>query len=135
MKSKSKTAKIRALLRQGVKPVDIVKQANCHISTVYWVRHMDKAQELPLDHPIFEKAPAVTKVKKAKQAANAVQVGGSHYKDKDIQPWDVINAWGMGFFDGNALKYLARFRNKGGVEDLRKARHYIDKLIEVMVTA
>jgi hypothetical protein len=37
----------------------------------------------------------------------------------------------MGFFDGNALKYLARWREKGGIDDLRKARHYIDKLIEM----
>ncbi|CAB4146400.1 SaV-like [uncultured Caudovirales phage] len=63
--------------------------------------------------------------------ANAVQVGGTHYKDKTLQPWDAIIAWDMGFLDGNALKYLVRFRDKGGVEDLKKARHYIDKLIEV----
>ena len=63
--------------------------------------------------------------------ANAVQVGGAHYKDKTLQPWDAIIAWDMGFLDGNALKYLVRFRDKGGVEDLKKARHYIDKLIEV----
>lgn len=63
--------------------------------------------------------------------ANAVQVGGTHYKDKTLQPWDAIIAWGMGFLDGNAMKYLVRFRDKGGVEDLKKARHYIDKLIEV----
>jgi len=67
----------------------------------------------------------------ATSSANAVQVGGTHYKDKGLQPWDAIVMWGMGFLDGNALKYLVRFRNKGGVEDLRKARHYIDKLIEV----
>jgi len=63
--------------------------------------------------------------------ANAVQVGGVHYKTKTLQPWDAIIAWDMGFLDGNALKYLVRFRDKGGVEDLKKARHYIDKLIEV----
>lgn len=65
------------------------------------------------------------------KTANSVQVGGDHYKTKGLQPWDAIIEWKMGFLDGNALKYLVRFRDKGGVEDLMKARHYIDKLIEV----
>ena len=63
--------------------------------------------------------------------ANAVQHGGTHYKIKAIQPWDYIEANGIGFIDGNAVKYLTRWRDKGGFEDLKKARHYIDKLIEV----
>jgi hypothetical protein len=63
--------------------------------------------------------------------ANGVQVGGNHYKLKKIEPWDYIVANGIGFLDGNAIKYLTRWRNKGGVEDLKKAIHYIEKLIEV----
>lgn len=63
--------------------------------------------------------------------ADHKQVGGSHYKDKAVQPWEVIERNRMGFFDGNALKYLMRYRDKGGVEDLRKAVHYIEKLIEM----
>ena len=63
--------------------------------------------------------------------ANKRQVGGSHYKRLVYEPWDVIASWGLGFFDGNAVKYLARWKVKGGVEDLKKARHYIDKLIEM----
>lgn len=66
------------------------------------------------------------------QHANKVQVGGTHYKFKDIQPWDAIHAWGLGFFSGNVVKYVARHREKNGVEDLKKARHYLDKLIEIM---
>lgn len=62
------------------------------------------------------------------------QVGGAHYQ-KDIQPWDAMQAWMskeafQGFLQGNAIKYLARWKDKGGVEDLRKAQHYIQKLIE-----
>jgi hypothetical protein len=66
-------------------------------------------------------------------SANTQQVGGDHYKKKRIQPWDFIgaNRDTIGFFEGNAIKYLARWREKGGIEDLRKARHYIDKLIEL----
>lgn len=60
------------------------------------------------------------------------QVGGSHYRDMPIQPWDIIDAFGLGFYDGNALKYLLRAGRKGSrLEDLRKCRHYLDKLIEL----
>ena len=58
------------------------------------------------------------------------QVGGTHYATP-IQPWDYIIANGMGFLDGNVVKYVTRFRAKDGVQDLEKARHYLDKLIEV----
>ena len=48
-----------------------------------------------------------------------------------FQPWDVINHFKLTYFDGNAVKYLLRWRDKGGVEDLEKARHYIEKLLEI----
>jgi hypothetical protein len=63
--------------------------------------------------------------------ANNKQVSGTHYKDKDIQPWDYIAANKLGYFEGNVVKYISRWTNKGGVEDLKKARHYLDKLIEL----
>lgn len=63
--------------------------------------------------------------------ANARQEGGSHYKQFRHEAWDVILDWGLGYLDGNAVKYLSRWRHKNGIEDLKKARHYIDKLIEV----
>jgi hypothetical protein len=63
-------------------------------------------------------------------SANDMQVGGVHYKQFEYETWDVIRDWGLGYFDGNAVKYLSRWRHKGGVDDLRKAKHYIEKLIE-----
>lgn len=60
-----------------------------------------------------------------------VQVGGSHYKDMKIQPVEYIHANGMGFLAGNIVKYVTRYQQKNGVEDLKKARHYIDLLIEL----
>lgn len=65
-----------------------------------------------------------------------IQIGGDHYRSKTIQPWDVMEDWMSqeafaGFLQGNVIKYLCRYRDKNGVEDLRKARHYLDKLIEV----
>lgn len=60
-----------------------------------------------------------------------VQEGGSHYKDLKIQPIEYIHANGIPFAEGCAIKYLTRWRTKGGVEDLKKARHFIDLLIEL----
>lgn len=64
------------------------------------------------------------------QDANAVQVGGEHYKDKHIQPWDYIIANNLGYLEGNIIKYVSRWKDKNGVQDLRKAQHYLQKLIE-----
>ena len=65
------------------------------------------------------------------QKANDVQVGGDHYKKKTIEPWDYIIANNLGFLEGNAIKYITRHKSKNGIEDLKKAIHYIEKLIEV----
>jgi len=62
---------------------------------------------------------------------NTQQVAGVHYKDKVIQPWDYIAANALGYFEGNVIKYVSRWRHKGGVADLRKAQPYLDKLIEL----
>ena len=62
--------------------------------------------------------------------ARASQVGGHHYKDKAMQPWDIIDAWELNFYAGNVIKYILRYKHKDGLQDLQKARHYIDKLIE-----
>lgn len=62
--------------------------------------------------------------------ANDKQVAGEHYQG-DIQPWDAIIAWELGFLDGCAVKYLARWRKKGGVQDIMKAIHFLEKLVEV----
>jgi len=63
--------------------------------------------------------------------ANDVQIAGTHYKDKSIQPWDYIVSNKLGYLEGNIVKYVSRWKDKGGIDDLRKARHYLDKLIEV----
>ena len=59
------------------------------------------------------------------------QVGGTHYKDYKIQPLEFIHANNIPFCEANAIKYLCRWRNKNGKQDLLKARHYIDLLIEL----
>lgn len=64
-------------------------------------------------------------------SALEVQVAGSHYKDKVIQPVEYIHANRIGFFEGNVIKYVTRWRSKGGIADLNKAKHYIELLIEL----
>jgi hypothetical protein len=58
------------------------------------------------------------------------QVGGSHYQDMAIQPIEFIQANRLFFCEGNVVKYVVRWRTKNGLEDLKKARHYLDLLIE-----
>ena len=63
--------------------------------------------------------------------ASCMQIGGNHYRDLAIQPVEFIYANRLDFLQGNAIKYIVRFRHKNGKEDLLKARHYIDLLIEL----
>lgn len=74
-----------------------------------------------------------------KDAANARQVGETqHYRQGKIQPWDAMQDWMSeegfrAFLLGNALKYLARAGKKGPYkEDIQKAHHYLEKLLEVI---
>lgn len=67
---------------------------------------------------------------------DAYQVGGNHYTDKSVQPWQAMESWMTeeqfkGFMLGNVIKYIARFQDKGGRNDLEKAKHYLDKCLEL----
>jgi hypothetical protein len=59
------------------------------------------------------------------------QVGGSHYKNMAIQPIEFIVKNKIPFLEGNVIKYVVRWSIKNGLEDLKKARHYLDLLIEM----
>lgn len=59
------------------------------------------------------------------------QVGGSHYKNFKIQPVEFIHANNIPFLEGNVIKYVMRHKEKNGKQDLLKAKHYIDLLIEM----
>jgi hypothetical protein len=58
------------------------------------------------------------------------QVGGTHYNSHSMQPFDIIDEYDLNFYEGNALKYLLRWKDKNGVIDLEKAKHYIEILIQ-----
>jgi hypothetical protein len=59
------------------------------------------------------------------------QVGGSHYKDMAIQPVEYIHKNGLGFCEGNVVKYITRWKTKNGIEDLKKVIHYAELLIQM----
>ena len=63
--------------------------------------------------------------------ATDVQVGGGHYKHFEIQPIEFTVKNKLGFCEGNIIKYVCRHKFKNGLEDLKKAKHYIDLLIEM----
>jgi len=58
------------------------------------------------------------------------QIGGSHYKDMAIQPADFINKNKLLFAEGNANKYICRHQSKGKLQDIKKAMHYLEMIIE-----
>lgn len=62
--------------------------------------------------------------------ASEVQISGDHYRSFAIQPSEFIHKNGIGFLEGNVIKYVCRHAKKNGKDDLLKARHYIDLLIE-----
>ena len=59
-----------------------------------------------------------------------IQIGGDHYQKMKIQPIDYILGNGLPFIEGAVVKYISRWRDKNGLEDLRKAKHLIEMLIE-----
>lgn len=66
------------------------------------------------------------------QGANSRQVGGDHYsKYGGLQHWDIVNLFKLDYFQGQITKYVFRFRDKNGVQDLQKAKHFLEKLIEI----
>jgi hypothetical protein len=66
--------------------------------------------------------------------ANEVQVGGEHYRtfNADYQHWDLVADTGMGYFEGQITKYVARWSRKSGRQDLEKAMHYAHKMNELV---
>ena len=67
---------------------------------------------------------------KSGMSASDTQVGGSHYRDFDIQPREFIHRNRLGFLEGNVVKYVCRHKAKHGKQDIEKAIHYLQLLIE-----
>ena len=69
--------------------------------------------------------------KEYNMSALELQVGGSHYKDRGIQPVQYCFANDLSFFEGNIVKYITRWKTKGGTQDLDKVIHYAQLLKEL----
>jgi hypothetical protein len=132
-KKTSKASKVRAYLtaNPNAVPKDVGAKFKCAMPMVYAIRKEVNGQITDA----VTQVPPPYKPKPVKES-NLIQVGGDHYKNMGVQPWVAMEAWMTpeqfnGFLRGNAIKYLARCDVKGGVEDIKKARHYINKLVEV----
>lgn len=69
-------------------------------------------------------------------SANDKQVGGTHYStDGGLQHWDIVNVFKLDYFQGQITKYVMRWNKKNGVEDLKKAAHFLEKYIELQSTS
>lgn len=72
--------------------------------------------------------------------SKSYQVGGDHYLNMKVQPWDIIDGWdieeSVGFYRGNILKYIMRMHDKDDpITNVKKAMQYCSKLIEVLENA
>jgi len=66
-------------------------------------------------------------------SADSKQEGGRHYKNcpPEFQHWNLVVVHNWSYFQAQAIKYIMRYKDKNGVEDLKKAQHFIEKMIEV----
>lgn len=124
----SKSARIRAYkaTNPSASVQEIAKAVRVPSNYVYNVLWVDARK----GHTAAPKATSKDTPKATQQSANDTQVGGAHYKSKAIQPWDYIVSNRLGYLEGNIVKYVSRWQDKNGVQDLEKARHYLDKLVE-----
>lgn len=131
---KSKSAKVRQYFIKNplATPKEVGAKFKCAMPIVYKIRK----EVMPVVQEENAKVIIHTKPFVPSSKADDLQVGGDHYKNMGVQPWSAMESWMTpeqfaGFLRGNAIKYLARCDAKGGIDDIKKAKHYIDKLIEV----
>ena len=140
---KSKSQKVREYFRKHplATPKEVGAKFKVAMPIVYKIRKEEHADFIERSNAEIE-APITSEVTGSSpirfvpsKRADDLQVGGDHYKNMGVQPWKAMESWMTpeqfaGFLRGNAIKYLARCDAKGGIDDVKKARHYIDKLIE-----
>ena len=139
----SRTGQLRAIIRQNPEltntEIALLTDEPANLVSVARVSMRAKKKNKPVN-VVYQKktTPPIDAVSGPEEEeafkqleANSLQVGGSHYRDKAIQPWDYIASNNIGYLEGNIVKYVSRWQAKGGLEDLKKAQHYLTKLIEV----
>ena len=135
---KSKSARVAEyfLKHPNAIPKDVGAKFTVHMPQVYSIRKRVLSGSMLGEVVNPQITDAVTQFVPSDKV-DALQIGGDHYKNMGVQPWKAMESWMTpeqfaGFLRGNAIKYLARCDVKGGIDDIKKARHYIDKLVEVM---
>lgn len=136
MKKQSKGRMILAMLNKGMTTAQIVEKLKVKPAYIYTVKSLNKNKKNAVKANRKQDIPTplqdfAMRVDDKSSSPDETQVGGDHYKDNTIQVWDAIHDWGLGYFSGNVVKYVARHQKKNGIEDLKKARHYLDKLISI----
>lgn len=76
----------------------------------------------------FDKAMQMN-IKTLGDYVKSKMIGGTHYKGANIEPWDVFLDWGLDPWACNVIKYVQRHRKKAGIQDLEKAKHYLEFMI------
>jgi predicted nucleotidyltransferase len=120
---------------------DIANKVNATYGYVWRIKK--RYEEAKAEAEVEAPAPKLSEAIAAVAAMDPVmekQVGGSHYKGLGVEPWDAMQAWltreeFIGFLKGNVLKYMARANFKNHEEDIKKAAHYLEKLLSVLKTS
>lgn len=133
---KSKSQKVREYFQKHplATPKEVGAKFKVVMPIVYKIRKEEQANfiersnaEIPVERTEF----------KPSQRANDHQVGGDHYKNMGVEPWDVVDTWPrdqrIGYYRGGALKYIMRMGAKDeSPTEVAKGKHYMEKLLEVL---
>jgi hypothetical protein len=106
------------------------------LPAVYTLRKQALAQFIERQNADIPEVVAAPVIVETPQASTR-QVGGDHYVEMGVQPWDVVDTWPrdqrIGYYRGGALKYLMRMGSKDESPiEVAKGQHYIQKLLEVL---
>ena len=113
-------------------PLGLVTEADSQMEAGTTFVYNGKVWHLePYEYKVMENpTEQIDILKPVKQDALAVQIGGGHYKGCKIQPIEYIFANNLGYAEGNVVKYITRWKDKNGIEDLKKIIHYVELLIQ-----
>ena len=100
-------------------PSDLIRCSQCSSTGVE-----------PIRKPLNPLESYVARIQEDPKGALSRQIGGGHYKDMPMQPIEYILANELGFCEGNIVKYITRYKAKGGAEDVKKVIHYAQILLE-----
>jgi hypothetical protein len=139
--SKTKTTKKQQVINHFVKyplstPKIVAEKFSMALPAVYTLRKQALAQFIEQKNADIPEVVAAPVIVETPQASTR-QVGGDHYVEMGVQPWDVVDTWPrdqrIGYYRGGALKYLMRMGSKDESPiEVAKGQHYIQKLLEVL---